>query len=169
MMIKSMILVIATSVSLGRIRQSTGYVEKLNPYNHPNNIIVYFDKEDALNYAFSQASIVKVRGEGSFQYFLDGRFYAGLQKVRDERTKEYFWKLKFKQSKSFRYPSSDLGEEKMIEKISESKPEFVEKIIRIDSKYGAGGNWLISHSNKELMAVTSYVMNKDRNKGDRNE
>lgn len=47
------------------------------------------------------------------------------------------------------------------------KPEFVEKILSIDRKYGANGKWVISHTNKDLlMAVTSYFLNQEKKKGD---
>ncbi len=45
----------------------------------------------------------------------------------------------------------------------ELKPEFVEKILSIDKKYGADGRWLISHGNKELrIAVASYFIEKEK-------
>jgi len=47
----------------------------------------------------------------------------------------------------------------------ELKPEFVEKILDIDKKYGADERWLISRGNKELrIAVTSYFLNKEKKK-----
>lgn len=126
MMVKRMMLVIVTSVSFKNVQQGTGYVCKAYPYSHPNDKIVFFDRDDAMEYAFKQATIVKVCGESSFQYFVDGRYYASLQRFRDERTKEYFWKLRFGYGPSARYQSCDLGEKKIIERIAGIKPELVQ-------------------------------------------
>jgi hypothetical protein len=52
----------------------------------------------------------------------------------------------------------------------EPRTEFVDKVSGMDANYGADGSWIISHTHKELlMAVTSYLLNKNHKKGDRYE
>jgi len=125
MIIKRIMLVIVTNVNFEGIPQGIGYVVKAFPYSHPGDKVVFFDRDDALKYAFSQATVVKVCRQNSFQYFFDGRYYACLQRLKDERTKEFFWRLSFGHG-SVRYPSSDLGEKKVIERIAATKPELVQ-------------------------------------------
>ena len=126
MTVKRMMLVIITNVSFEGKQQGLGYVVKAFPYSHPGDKIVFFDKDDALVYAFKQGHIVKVIGKGAYQFFLDGRHYAGINRMRDERTKEFFWRLKFGlQGCSFRYPNFDFAEKKLIEKIANVKPDLV--------------------------------------------
>jgi hypothetical protein len=125
MTIKRMMLVIVANVSFEGIQQGVGYVVKALPYSHPGDKIVFFDLDDALKYAFSQASLVKVCRKNSYQYFLNGRYYGCLQRLRDERTREFFWRLSFGHG-SVRFPNSDLGEKKVIERISMTKPELVQ-------------------------------------------
>ncbi len=126
MTVKRMMLVIITKVSFSGIPQGTGYVVKAFPYNHPHDKVVFFDRDDAQVYAFDRAEIVKVCGSGSYQYFLDRRYYASVTRLRDERTKEFFWRLKLgQQGASFKYPNFDLAEKKLIEKIANFKPDLV--------------------------------------------
>ncbi len=127
MTVKRMMLVIITDISFSGIPQGTGYVVKVFPYSHPQEKIVFFDRDDALLYAFERALIVKVCGQDSFQYFVDQKYYASVNRIRDARTKEFFWNLKFVPKRlSFKYQHSDLAEKKLIEKIAYFKPELIE-------------------------------------------
>lgn len=126
MTVKRMMLIIITDVSVGRYPQGTGYLVKSYPYNHPHDKVIFFDKDDALAFAFDRAEIIKLWGHESYQYFLDRRYYATVKRERDERSKEFFWRLRFgHQGSSFKYPTFDLAEKKLFEKIANYKPDLI--------------------------------------------